>query len=134
MQQFERYDVPPQAIGFEITETAAIADLSNASSFVQSLKALGCQFALDDFGSGMSSFAYLNNLPVDFIKIDGRFVRELDSPTTYAIVESINHVGHVMGLRTIAEMVESMDIVQQLKRIGIDYSQGYEIARPMLWA
>lgn len=132
--QFAATDIDPGMICFEITETAAIADLNNASSFIQSLKALGCQFALDDFGSGMSSFAYLNNLPVDFIKIDGRFVRELDSPTTYAIVEAINHVGHVMGLRTIAEMVENSKIAQRLKKIGIDYTQGYEIARPMLWA
>ncbi|MEM9119876.1 MAG: PAS domain S-box protein [Cyanobacteria bacterium P01_F01_bin.56] len=129
--QFAQHNVSPHAIGFEITETAAIANLDQAMLFINELKQLGCPFALDDFGSGMSSFGYLKTLPVDYLKIDGKFVRDIISdPATYAIVESINHVGHVMGLKTIAEWVENLDLQDQLAQMGIDYLQGYGIARP----
>ncbi|MEO0458567.1 MAG: EAL domain-containing protein, partial [Cyanobacteria bacterium P01_A01_bin.114] len=129
--QFARSEIHPQAIGFEITETAAIANLEQATHFIRELKQLGCQFALDDFGSGMSSFGYLKALPVDYLKIDGKFIQAIvDDSATYAIVESINHVGHVMGLKTIAESVENLSIRQQLDKIGVDYVQGFDIAHP----
>ncbi|MEO0735393.1 MAG: EAL domain-containing protein [Cyanobacteria bacterium J06649_12] len=132
--QFERFRVPPEYICFEITETAAIADFERATSFIRELKRLGCRFALDDFGSGMSSFAYLKALPVDFLKIDGDFIRTIMSDaTTQAIVESIHRVGHVMGLQTIAESVEDQSILTKMQTIGIDFVQGYGISRPSFW-
>lgn len=130
-EQFERYQIPPQVICFEITETLAIANLSKALNFMREFKQLGCNFALDDFGSGMSSFTYLKNLPVDYLKIDGAFVKDiLDDPTDLVMVEAINRVGHVMGLKTIAEFVENDAILQKLRDIGVDYAQGYGIAKP----
>ncbi|MEM9451173.1 MAG: EAL domain-containing protein [Cyanobacteria bacterium P01_E01_bin.6] len=130
-EQFAHYRISPQAIGFEITETVAIANLEQATHFIRELKQLGCHFALDDFGSGMSSFGYLKTLPVDYLKIDGKFIMDIaDDPATYAIVESINHVGHVMGLKTIAESVENLALRDQLDMIGVDYVQGYGVARP----
>ena len=133
-EQFDRYEVSPQTIGFEITETAAIANLAHAIHFMQELKQLGCCFALDDFGSGMSSFAYLKTLPVDYVKIDGDFVESMtDDPTAYAIVESINQIGHVMGLKTIAESVKNAAIRARLEEIGLDYVQGYGVAKPTQW-
>lgn len=123
--------VDPNSICFEITETAAIANLNQAIDFIQELKQLGFCFALDDFGSGMCSFTYLKTLPVDYIKIDGKFIADLDDdPTALAIVEAINDVGHVMGLKTIAEFVSSHKVQRILAKIGIDYMQGYGIAMP----
>ncbi|MDQ3206269.1 MAG: EAL domain-containing protein [Pseudomonadota bacterium] len=123
--------VDPAAICFEVTETAAIANLSSAAVLLGELKAMGCTVALDDFGSGMSSFAYLKHLPIDFLKIDGGFVRDLlEDPIDQAMVESINHIGHVMGLRTIAEFAESLPIIERLREIGVDYAQGYGVGRP----
>jgi diguanylate cyclase (GGDEF)-like protein/PAS domain S-box-containing protein len=131
IQQFEQTNLPPEKICFEITETAAIANLASATQFINSLKALGCRFALDDFGSGLSSFAYLKNLPVDFIKIDGVFVKDIThDPIALAMVHSINEIGHVMGKQTIAEFVETEGILQKLREIGVDYAQGYGIGRP----
>ncbi len=125
-------EIPAQKICFEITETAAIGNLSIATNFIHSLKKKGCQFALDDFGSGVSSFAYLKTLPVDILKIDGQFVRDmLDDPIDLAMVKSINDIAHVMGKKTIAEYVENDAIMQQLEEIGIDYGQGFGIGHPM---
>ena len=128
---FERFSVSPEVICFEITETEAIANLANARHIIQTLKSLGCRFSLDDFGSGMSSFGYLKNLPVDYLKIDGGFIKNLTSdPIDRAMVGAINNIGHVMGLKTIAEFVENGSIVQELLEIGVDYVQGYGIAKP----
>jgi len=130
-QQFALYEIPPALICFEITETVAIANLAKAAQFIRSLRELGCHFALDDFGSGMSSFAYLKNLPVDFLKIDGSFIQHIvDDPIDLAMVEAINQIGHVMGIKTIAEFVENQDILAKITALGVDYAQGYGIAKP----
>ena len=131
-QEFFRWAIPTEKICFEITETAAIASLSNANRFIRTLKEQGCYFSLDDFGSGLSSFAYLKNLPVDFLKIDGLFVKDiLDDQVDLAMVKSINEVGHVMGKKTIAEFVENEQIFMLLKELGVDYAQGYGISKPL---
>ena len=131
VQQFEEMIIPPEKICFEITETAAIANLSSATVFIKTLKELGCQFALDDFGSGLSSFAYLKTLPVDYLKIDGMFVKDIETdPIDMAMVKSINDIGKVMGKRTIAEFVENEGILNKLKEINVDYAQGYGISKP----
>lgn len=128
---FERFAVSPKVICFEITETEAIANLANARCIIQSLKTLGCRFSLDDFGSGMSSFGYLKNLPVDYLKIDGGFIKNLANDSIdRAMVAAINNIGHVMGLKTIAEFVESGSVFRQLRELGVDYVQGYGIAEP----
>ncbi len=130
-EQLTLHQIPPQMICFEITETVAIANLAQAAQFMRSLKQIGCRFALDDFGSGMSSFAYLKNLPVDYLKIDGGFVKQIvDEPIDLAMVEAINHIGHVMGIQTIAEFVENQTILEKITAIGVDYAQGYSIAQP----
>lgn len=124
--------IEPGRICFEITETAAIANLTKAIRFIGALRERGCRFSLDDFGSGLSSFGYLKNLPVDFLKIDGGFVRNITrSPIDQAMVAAINNIGHVMGLATIAEFVESDDIKNLLRAQGVDFGQGYGIARPV---
>jgi diguanylate cyclase (GGDEF)-like protein len=129
--QFHAHSIPHSAICFEITETAAIANLAKATHFISELKTLGCGFSLDDFGSGMSSFAYLKHLPVDHLKIDGAFVRDIaHDPIDRAMVEAINKVGHVMGITTIAECVETPRTLAILQEIGVDYAQGLAIARP----
>ncbi len=129
--QLARHDLSPEALCFEITETAAIANLGLAAHFIRELKGMGCWFALDDFGSGMSSFAYLQSLPVDSLKIAGAFLRHIETdPVEYAMVEAIHRVGHVMRLKTVAEGVESLDTLETLRRIGVDYAQGYAIAEP----
>ena len=128
--------VPPQRLDaskicFEITETAAVASFSQANRFIQALKELGCKFALDDFGTGLSSFGYLKHFPVDFLKIDGSFVREiLRDPIDREMVRSINEIGHLTGKQTIAEFAENAEIIQMLTSLGIDYAQGYGIAQP----
>ena len=127
----ERHGVPAQLICFEITETSAIANLNKAIVFMQRLKDIGCQFALDDFGSGLSSFAYLKSLPVDFLKIDGVFVKDIVAdPIARAMVASINTIGHEMGLQTVAEFVETEAILDQLRELGVDYAQGYFLGHP----
>ena len=129
---FSDYCIPKHKICFEITETAAIGNLNSATKFIQKLRGMGCSFSLDDFGSGLSSFAYLKNLPVDFLKIDGLFVKDiLDDKVDLAMVKSINEVGHVMGKKTIAEFVENKEIFDLLNELGVDYAQGYGIAKPV---
>lgn len=123
--------IDPHRICFEITETAAIANWQRAGVFVGKLRARGCRFALDDFGSGMSSFEYLKHLAVDYIKIDGAFVRDMTrDPVDRAMVESINHIGHVLGKRTIAEYVETLEALESLRRLGVDYAQGCALHVP----
>jgi Amt family ammonium transporter len=130
-QLFNEYSIPAKRISFEITETAAISNLSQAQVFIAELKQLGCKFALDDFGSGLSSFAYLKSLPVDYLKIDGAFVKDMvDDPIDRAMVESIHNIGSVLKLKTIAEFVENAEILSALKEVGVDFAQGYGIARP----
>ena len=130
-EQFVQFAVPYNTVCFEITETAAIANLAKAGRFIDAFRVLGCKFSLDDFGAGMCSFVYLKHLPVDFLKIDGSFVKDmLDDPIDGAMVEAINHIGHVMGKRTIAEFVENQEILGCLRDIGVDFGQGYGIAKP----
>ncbi len=123
--------VNPQYICFEVTETAAIANFNIAVEFIHKIKQLGCKFALDDFGSGLSSFSYLKKLPVDYLKIDGVFIQNITTdPMDKAIVEAINSVAHKAGMKTIAEYVHSNEIKQCLISMGVDYAQGYEIGKP----
>ena len=127
----EEFDIPPSSICFEVTETAAISNIQTATDFIKKLKANGCFFALDDFGSGFSSFNYLKNLPVDYLKIDGIFVRDMDEdPVNRAMVQAINSLGQVIGLETIAEFVRNKDIIKHLRDINVDYLQGYEVGKP----
>lgn len=129
--QFENYKIRPQLICFEITETIAVTNLTKTIGFIDKFKAIGCRFSLDDFGSGFSSYGYLKNLPVDYLKIDGLFVVDIvQDEIDFAMVESINRIGHVMGKKTIAEFVENEQIRARLKELGVDYAQGYGIAMP----
>ena len=124
-------DVPPESICFEITETAAVADLDQACRFIDALKEHGFRFALDDFGTGLSSFAYLKSLPVDYLKIDGAFVREIVADrVSESVVSAITQIGHVMGLETIAEFVESDEIRRYLIDLGVTFGQGFAIEKP----
>ncbi|MCC7462565.1 MAG: EAL domain-containing protein, partial [Gammaproteobacteria bacterium] len=118
-------------ICFEITETAAVASFSQANRFIQALKDLGCRCALDDFGTGLSSFGYLKHFPVDYIKIDGSFVREiLHDSIDREMVRSINEMAHLTGKETIAEYAENAEIIQMLTGMKVDFAQGYGIAQP----
>ena len=129
---FKSYRFPAQHFCFEITETAAIANLDVARQFMQGLRDQGCRFALDDFGSGLSSYAYLRDLPVDYLKIDGSFIRNiLADPVHLAMVRSINDIGHVMGKQTVAEYVQDQATIEKLAHLGVDYAQGYGIGHPM---
>ncbi len=131
-RQFTDWDVPYQSICFEITETAAVSDLEHARAFMQELSAMGCSFALDDFGTGLSSYRYLRELPVDYIKIDGSFVRGMsEDPVNYALVESITQISHVLGLQTIAEWAEDQATLTQLRALNVDFAQGFGIGEPM---
>ncbi len=123
--------MPAHKICFEITETAAVTDINNAQKFILRLKAQGCLFALDDFGSGLSSFQYLKNLPVDYVKIDGAFVKNMDKDNIdMATVKSIHDIAKTSGKRTVAEFVENKDIISKLEEIGVDYAQGYYFNAP----
>jgi diguanylate cyclase (GGDEF)-like protein/PAS domain S-box-containing protein len=131
VEQFQMSGLDATKICFEITETAAIASYSQANRFINALKELGCKFALDDFGTGLSSFGYLKHFPVDFLKIDGSFVKEiLHDPIDREMVRSINEIGHLTGKQTIAEFAENEEIITMLKGMGIDYAQGYGVAEP----
>lgn len=131
LEQFEQSDIDGSFVCFEITETAAITNLSRARRFIDTLKLRGCYFSLDDFGSGLSSFGYLKGLQVDYIKIDGSFVKDMAQDTLdRAMVESINQIGHVVGLKTIAEFVENEDVTAELRLMGVDYVQGFGVAMP----
>ena len=130
-RQFEVYGLSFDAICFEVTETAAISNLANARRFMREMKSLGCCFALDDFGAGASSFSYLQNLPVDFLKIDASFLTDIMSnPVKDVMVRAINQIGHVMKIKTIAEGVESKEVLSRLGEIGVDFAQGYAIGIP----
>ncbi len=131
IDQFQMSGLDATKICFEITETAAIASYSQANRFINALKELGCKFALDDFGTGLSSFGYLKHFPVDFLKIDGSFVKEiLHDPIDREMVRSINEIGHLTGKRTIAEFAENEEIITMLKGMGVDYAQGYGVSEP----
>jgi diguanylate cyclase (GGDEF)-like protein len=130
-EQLALYQIDPKLLCFEITETIAISNISRTIHLIQRLKDLGCYFALDDFGSGMSSFGYLKSLPVDFVKIDGMFIKDVvQQGVAREIVEAINRIAHVMNIKTIAEYVEDEEIYTQLQHLNVDFAQGYGIARP----
>jgi EAL domain-containing protein (putative c-di-GMP-specific phosphodiesterase class I) len=125
------YEVSPRLVCFEITETATIANMNRALRLISELRARGCRFALDDFGTGLASFAYLKHLPVDFLKIDGSFVKDIvRDPVNLAIVKATNEIGHALGIKTIAEYVEDVETLHALRELGVDYGQGFGIARP----
>ena len=131
IKQFNNYPINPKNLCFEITETATIANLDIASHFIASLKQRGCSFSLDDFGTGLSSYAYLKQLPVDFLKIDGSFIRNIvDEPVNQAMVKSINEIAHTLNLETIAEYVEDQATLEYVRNLGVDYAQGYAISQP----
>lgn len=133
-REFEQTRVRPSLICFEITETTAVANFLAAETFMIELRELGCHFALDDFGVGVSSFGYLKSLPVDYLKIDGGFIKDIVSDkVSLEMVNAINDIGHAMKCKTIAEYVESEDILEVITRIGIDYAQGYFFGRPARW-
>jgi diguanylate cyclase (GGDEF)-like protein/PAS domain S-box-containing protein len=131
LNAFDKYNIPHQKICFEITETMAIIRMKDAIEFMDEFKKLGCTFALDDFGTGFSSYSYLKNLPVDYLKIDGNFIRDiLNDKIDLAMVTSIRDVAEAMKIKTVAEFVESKDIMVQIAKLGVDYAQGFYIAKP----
>jgi len=132
VSEIHSYGVPPEILVFEITETAVIANLCNASKLISTLRLMGCRFALDDFGVGLSSFGYLKNLAVDYLKLDGCFVKNMvDDNIDFAMVQAINQIGHTMGIKTIAEFVEDEATLEAITKVGVDYAQGYILAKPM---
>lgn len=130
-EKLYEFQIAPQKLCFEITETIAISNLAKTTHLIYRLKEMGCYFALDDFGSGMSSFGYLKNLPVDFLKIDGMFIKDIaKNQVAREIVEAINRVAHVMDIKTIAEYVEDEVTYQHLQQLDIDFAQGFGILKP----
>jgi EAL domain-containing protein (putative c-di-GMP-specific phosphodiesterase class I) len=128
-----QYDVDPQRLIFEVTETAAVADLRLARKLVTDVRSLGCRFALDDFGVGFSSFSYLKQLPADYVKIDGLFIKNLArSHDDQVIVQALAQVISGFGKRTIAEFVQDAETVDLLREYGVDYAQGYHVGKPLL--
>ena len=126
-----RYQLPRGLLCFEITETTAISNLTRASELMREMKGMGCRFSLDDFGTGMSSFAYLKYLPVDYLKIAGMFIKDMaGDPMDYAIVDAINRISHILGMQTVAEAVEDAEALEKITALGIDFAQGYFIAEP----
>jgi EAL domain-containing protein (putative c-di-GMP-specific phosphodiesterase class I) len=131
-QQILNSPLPRGRLGFEITETAMVRDSQDVIRFIEEIRALGCSFYLDDFGSGYASFAYLKDLPVDYVKIDGIFVRGIfDDPASQTMVRSVTEIAHFMQRRVVAEFVEDQATADLLKEIGVDFIQGYHIGRPM---
>ncbi|MDZ7804440.1 EAL domain-containing protein [Thiohalophilus sp.] len=131
IQRLQSHYINPSALTFEITETAAISNLDKALHFIHVMKEMGCKFALDDFGTGVSSFQYLHDLPVDYLKIDGKFVRNIDNNRiNHSIVDAIIKIGHEQGLEIIAEYVENEQIREKLSRCDIDYIQGFAVGKP----
>jgi diguanylate cyclase (GGDEF)-like protein len=129
---FVKLEVPRDKVLFEVTETIAIANMEDAADFIREMRGIGCRFALDDFGSGLSSYAYLKYLPVDYVKIDGAFIRNIvTDKSDYAMVKSINEMVKFLGMKTIAEYVENEAILECLKEIGVDYAQGYGVGKPV---
>ena len=130
--QLRQHGIAPERLCFEITETAAVGNMARVAHFIQRLRARGCRFALDDFGVGMSSFGYLKNLPVDFIKIDGSFIREIETDAmSYSIVRAVTDIGHQAGVEVVAEFVGNERTRELLRGLGVDYAQGYAIHRPV---
>jgi diguanylate cyclase (GGDEF)-like protein/PAS domain S-box-containing protein len=131
ISELQTYDLSPGAVCFEITETAAISNLPNVVHFMREFRSRGCQFSLDDFGSGLSSFMYLKNLPVDYLKIDGQFIQNVTTDhVDRSMVEAITQIGRAMGIKTVAERVESAEVLACLAAIGVEYAQGIYIAVP----
>lgn len=134
-EQLELHKVPAEAVCFEITETLAVANLTKAAELIRELKDLGLRFALDDFGAGMCSFAYLKHLPVDYVKIDGAFVRDMFAePMNREVVSAINNIAHSLGMKTIAEFVETEGALNRLREMGVDYAQGHAVGRPFFFS
>ena len=130
--KIEACSLPPELFCFEITESVAVADLTRVIKFINSLKELGCSFALDDFGKGVSSLTYLKSLPVDYLKIDGSFIKELNiDSASKVMVEAINHIAEGIGLKTIAEFVENENILSSVRNLNVDYAQSFHLSRPM---
>jgi EAL domain-containing protein (putative c-di-GMP-specific phosphodiesterase class I) len=130
-RELDSSGAPADNVCFEITETAAISNLGRAARFIRRFRDLGCRFALDDFGTGLSSFAYLKSLPVDYIKIDGSYVRgSASDPVDHAVVDAIQRLARSVGAKTIAESVETPEILQRIRDLGIDFAQGFAIHRP----
>ena len=131
LQEFETTGADPAKVCFEVTETAAMGNLARAAEFIQKIRVMGCRFSLDDFGTGMSSYAYLRELPVDYLKIDGTFVKNMATDASdYAVVKSINEIGHFMGKKTVAEYVHDEATLASAREIGVDYLQGWHIEQP----
>jgi EAL domain-containing protein (putative c-di-GMP-specific phosphodiesterase class I) len=133
LEQISEFGVGTSKLCFEITETGTISNLIKAADFVRSFRNLGCRFSIDDFGTGLASHNYLRELPVDYVKIDGTFITEIDSNRNdYAMTRSINDLAHFLGQKTIAESVENGDIIKKLNEIGVDYLQGWGVGKPKL--
>jgi EAL domain-containing protein (putative c-di-GMP-specific phosphodiesterase class I) len=132
-EEFGRHAIDPSALTFEITENIAIGNMAVAVRFLEQLRALGCSTALDDFGVGYSSFAYLKDLPVDYVKIDGSFVKDIETNALHrAMVKSMNEVAHAIGKHTVAEFVETEQGLAILREIGVDFVQGYHVGKPLI--
>jgi diguanylate cyclase (GGDEF)-like protein/PAS domain S-box-containing protein len=131
LEEIARHAIPPNLVCLEITETMAISNMDKARQFIKQARSAGCRIALDDFGSGMSSFAYLKHLPIDYLKIDGSLIRNIaEDPSDFGIVDAVNRIGHLLGFKTVAEFVENDAIMTKLRQIGIDYAQGYGVHKP----
>ena len=131
-QRLTKCPLPAELFCFEITESVAVSDLDRIVEFINSLKEIGCSFALDDFGKGVSSLTYLKSLPVDYLKIDGSFIKELNiNPASKVMVEAIKHIAEGIGLKTVAEFVENETILNSVRDLNVDYAQGFHLSRPV---